>query len=357
MEASVERPERTLGESTVDGRGVTDGARRMITLLACGLAAATAMLAGCGRGEEQAPAGPRTYRVAFAYFSPEPACDNAMAGMLEGLAAEGFVEGANLKVTRQHAFGEIANLPTIMQSLESQGVDLIVPMTTPGVAAAAAAIRTTPAVFVYTYDPLGAGAGRTLEDHLPNFTGVSSFPPIAETMAFVRQVVPAARTIGTVYNPGEANSVRAVRTAREALAGSGVALVETTVSSTADVLQATLAVLARGPEALWITGDNTVIAALEGVIKPATDARVPVVLNDPEFVDRGALAAFGISWGDSGREAGRLAARVLRGESPAGIPIVERARPAVVLNHAVASTLGITFPAAVLAAGEPPSAR
>jgi putative tryptophan/tyrosine transport system substrate-binding protein len=348
-------PDTSHRASTVTGQRYESSARRATAFLACAVALAGGVLDGCGRGEQLGVPVKRAYRIGFAYFSPEPACDNAIAGVLKGLAEEGIVEGKNLEVIKQHAFGEIANLPTIMQSLESRGVDLIVPMSTPGVAAAAATIRTTPVVFVYTYDPLGAGAGRSLTDHLPNFTGVASFPPIGSTMAFIRETVPGVRTIGTVYNPGEANSVRAVRTAREALAGSGVELVETTVAGTNEVMQAALAILARGPQVLWITGDNTVIAALEGVLKPAADARVPVVLNDPEFVDRGALAAFGISWAVSGREAGKLAARVLRGESPRDIPIIDMATPAVVLNHAVASRLGITFPAAILASAQKPA--
>lgn len=301
--------------------------------------------AGCGsRPEAESVGGPRVYRMAFASFGPDAAADNAMQGMLDGLRDEGFEEGRNLAVIRKHAFGEIAQLPSLMQSLDSQGLDLIVPMTTPGLAAAFGAVKRTPMVFVYTYDPLAAGAGNSLTDHLPLATGVASFPPIEETMSLLLEVCPEARIVGTLYNASEANSVKAVSVAREILSRRNVKLEEITIGGTGDVLLGAQALLARNPDAVWVTGDNTVLQALEGIIKPTAAARVPLILNDPEFVERGALMAVGIGWHASGLEAGRMAARVLRGESPAGMPIRELARRRVVLNHAVAERLGLVFP-------------
>ena len=79
-----------------------------------------------------------------------------------------------------------------------------------------------------------------------------------------------------------------------------------------------------------------------------TEAKLPLILNDPEFVDRGALAGVGIGWHASGLAAGKMAARVLRGESPAGIPIVNLAKRRLVLNPEVARKLGVVFPAELL---------
>ena len=309
--------------------------------------------ASCKRGGSSGEAnGGKTYRIAFASFGPDAAADNAIQGTLDGLRAEGFEEGKNLKVERQHAFGEISQLPQMMQSLESQGLDLIVPMTTPGLAAAFGAIRQTPMVFVYTYDPLGAGAGKSLEDHLPHVTGVGSFPPIEETMEVILQIVPQAKKIGTIYNASEANSVKAMLAARKLLATKGVTLEEVTIATTGDVALAVQALLARSPDVVWVTGDNTVLQALEGVIRPTTAAKVPLVLNDPEFVSRGALIGVGIGWHASGLAAGKMAGRVLRGENPAGMPILELAQRRVVLNQDVARKLGLVFPPALVAEAE-----
>jgi ABC-type uncharacterized transport system substrate-binding protein len=294
----------------------------------------------------------RTYTIAFAYFGPDPGADNVMAGFLSALQTEGFVEGKNLEVKKQHAFGELANLTPIMQSLESQRLDLIVPMTTPGVAAAATAVRRSRAVFCFSYDPLGAGAGKSLTEHLPNMTGVASFPPVADTMKTIQHIFPKTKTIGTLYNASEANSVRAVREARGVLANTGVTLQEVTVSATNEVLQGAQALMARGIDVFWVTGDNTVTQALEGPIKVALDSRKPLILNDPEFVERGALMAVGIAWRTTGIAAGKMAARVLRGEDPQGIPIVNVAEQKTVINKEVAQKLGINFPPDILAEAE-----
>lgn len=305
-------------------------------------------LAGCGRESGGEGDGGRVYRIAFASFGPDEAADNAVKGTLDGLRAAGFEEGRNLKVLHRHAAGDVSQLYPMMQALDSQGLDLIVPMTTPGVAAACNAIKQTPMVFVYTYDPLGAGAGQSLENHLPLMTGVASFPPVEQTMEVILQLVPQARKIGTLYNAGEANSVKAVGVARRVLAARGVALEEVTVAGTGDVLLGAQALLARHLDAVWVTGDNTVIQALEAVIGQTSAAKLPLILNDPEFVDRGALVGVGIGWQASGLAAGALAARVLGGESPAGIPIQEVAQRRIVLNLELAKKLGIVFPAELL---------
>ena len=321
--------------------------RRMAASLAVAVGW-VALLGGgtaCRREPEAATVpGAKPYRVGFASFGPDVAADNAIQGYLDGLRAGGIEEGRNLQVVKSHASGDLAQLPELMRSMDARGLDLLVPMTTPGLAAAFTAVRSTPIVFVYTYDPLGAGAGRSFEDHLPRVTGVASFPPIEETMTVLLQLVPKVRKVGTLYNASEANSVKAVGVARAALKARGVALEEVTIGGTGEVALGTQALLARGPDVLWVTGDNTVLQALEGVIKPATSARVPLILNDPEFVERGALAAVGIAWQESGRVAGMFAARVLRGESPAGLPIVSVAQRKVVLNREVARTLGVFCP-------------
>jgi putative ABC transport system substrate-binding protein len=319
-------------------------ARILNTLMMCLTACLMIGVSGCKREAPPPTGASKVFRIAFASFGPDPAADIAIQGYLDGLRNEGIEEGRNLTVLRQHGSGEIAQLPAMMQSLEAQGFDLIVPMSTPGLAAAFGAIKKTPMVFVYTYDPLGAGAGKSFEDHLPHVTGVASFPPIEGTLDLIFQLFPNVRKIGTIYNASEANSVKAIGVARDILKARGVTLEEISIAGTGEVFLGAQALVARNPEVIWLTGDNTVMQALEGVIKPVTAAKLPLILNDPEFVDRGALAGVGIGWHASGMAAGKMAARVLRGESPAGIPIVSLSQRNVVLNHALAKKMGVCFP-------------
>lgn len=311
------------------------------------------MLVGCGQPAGQsgatAPSGERIYKIAFAYFGPEEACDNCIVGVLAGLKAAGIEEGKNLEVIRQHAGGEIANIAPMMQTLDNQGLDIIVPMSTPCVAGAATMVKNTKVVFCYTYDPLGAGVGTSLTSHLPNFTGIASFPPVADAIGILRGLAPAATRFGTLYNPAEPNSVKAVKVAREALAGTGVTLEEITVNNTNEVMQAAQALTARGVQGVFVTGDNTAIQAISAIIKAARDARIPLVLNDPEYVAQGATAAAGIGWHAVGMEGGTIMAKVMRGADPATMPIVELAGKRVVINEEAATAIGITLTPALRA--------
>jgi ABC-type uncharacterized transport system substrate-binding protein len=264
----------------------------------------------------------KMYRIGIAYFAPEEGNDLCIRGLLDGLHSEGFVEGQNLEVLKSHAQAEIGNIPAMMQNFDSQGLDLIIPMSTPCLIAACNVVKKTPMTFVYVYDPIAAGAGKSWTDHRPNVTGVGSFPEIGETFALIQELVPGVRQVGTLYNSSEANSRKAVSVGREACARRGLKLEEVAITSTSEVFQAAQVLATSDIQALWITGDNTALQAFSGIAKVAADHRLPMIINDPEFVDKGALAAIGIGWYKSGFEAGKMASRVLRGAGPTSIPMV-----------------------------------
>lgn len=294
----------------------------------------------------QPPSG-RVFKVGVAYFAPEPGQESCLQGLLDGLRDLGFDEGKNLELIKSHAQGEIANIPAILQNLDSLGLDLIVPMTTPCLTGACSMVKKTPVVFTYVYDPIAAGAGKTPTDHLPNITGVGSFPPIEDTINVIQQLVPRVRSVGTLYNSSEANSRKVVSVARDLFRQRQITLEEIAITNTSEVFQAAQTLASRQVQALWITGDNTALQAFAGIAKVAVDARLPLVINDPEFTEQGALASVGIGWYQTGQAAAKVAARVLRGESPQNLPFENVAVKQLVLNPKVAQQLGLTFPAAL----------
>jgi len=281
------------------------------------------------------PAG-RLYKVGIAYFGPDPGVDVGMQGLLDGLRALGFVEGKNLQLMKAHAQGEMGNIPSMLQNYANQDLDLIVPMTTPLLTGAIGLVKKKPVVFTVVYDPIDAGAGPTREEHVPNITGVGSFPPIPDTVQLIRDLVPGVRRVGTVYNNSEANSRKVVTVARDEFRRQGITLEEVAITNTSEVFQGAQVLTARNIQALRITGDNTVLQAFEGVVKVAGDSRLPLISHDPEFTDRGALARAGLGFYQSGHAAAALAARVLLGEDPRHNPIEEVAVKKLVLNKQVA---------------------
>jgi len=290
----------------------------------------------------------RTYKLGVVYFAPEEGSDLVLKGLFETLAQEGFVEGKNLEVKRAHAQSEIANIPALLQNFDSQPMDLIVTLTTPCLTGACAVVKHKPVVFTYVYDPIAAGAGKSATDHLPQVTGVSSFPPVEDTIELIQKLVPGVKSVGTLYNSSEANSRKVVSVARDLFTKRGIKLEEVTVTGSSEILQAAQVLTHRNIQAMWVTGDNTALQGFDAIAKAARDAKLPLIINDPEFTDRGAVACVGLGWYQAGQSAGKLASRVLRGESPSSIPFEEVAIKKVALNQNVAKTLGITFSPDVL---------
>src|SRR5439155_10365425 len=134
---------------------------------------------------------------------------------------------------------------------------------TPCLTGACAVVKQTPVVFTYVYDPLAAGAGKSFTEHLPNVTGIGSFPPIADMVEMIRKLVPKARVVGTIYNASEANSRKVVEVARGAFSAGGIRLEEAAITNSSEVFQAAQALAARGVGAFWITGDNTALLAFD----------------------------------------------------------------------------------------------
>ena len=311
--------------------------RRRMIVQSAGAALA---LAGCRRSSR----GSGKSRVGLLYFAPEEGAEVCMKGLFDGLAQQGFVKDKTLEVISSHAQGEISNIPMLVQNFVTQGVDLIVTLTTPCLTAACTAARNTRIAFTYCYDPVAAGAGKSFTDHLPNVTGVGSFPPVEETVDLIQKLVPHVKAVGTVYNSSEANSVKVISVAREMFRKRGIALQEVTATNTSEVFQSAQVACYRNVQAMWVTGDNTALQSFDGIVKATNAAKLPLIINDPEFTSRGALACVGIGWYPAGKAGGIVAARVLKGEDPAGIPFQEVVEEKLLLNHDVASRLGITFP-------------
>jgi ABC-type uncharacterized transport system substrate-binding protein len=298
----------------------------------------------------------RTYKIGLAYFSPDPIGEICRKGLFEGLQDLGFVRNKNLQARLANAQGEMANIPTMLQSLDNLGLDLIVSFTTPVLTAAAATVKRTPVVFTEVYDPIAAGAGKSLTDHHPNITGVGSFPPVEETIDILRQLLPGLKSVGTLYNASEANSRKVVGVARKIFRRYGIRLEEVTVGTSSEVYQAAQALLGRGIQALWIAGDNTAALAFESIVKVAADSHTPLIVNDQKFDERGVLAAVGIGWEESCKRAATYVARVLGGEKPAAIPFENYSRMHLDLNRALARKLGIAIPATLNKEADQPRA-
>jgi ABC-type uncharacterized transport system substrate-binding protein len=299
------------------------------------------------RAREKTAAHPdpgRKYRVTAVYFAPNEISEAALRGVQDKLRERGFVPGQNIDYRMVHAQGDMATIPTLMRSVDESDADLIVTLTTPCLMSAVATVKSKPVVFTEVYDPIAAGAGTTASQHHARITGVGSFPPLNDMFDAMQAIAPELKRIGIVYNSAEANSLKAVGTARELVRQRGLHLEEATVGNTSEVFQATQALVQKNIDVLWEIGDNTVNQGLQAMIKAGLEAKVPVVNSDAESAIQGALVGVGISFYESGLAAGELAARVLLGEDPATIPFREMAVVRRGVNLQTAKALGSTIP-------------
>ena len=291
----------------------------------------------------------RVYKIGLAYFAPDPGADLCIQGVFDGLRELGFEEGKNLQVRRAHAQAEIVNIPSLLQNFDSSDVDVILPMSTPVISGACGLVKRKPVVFTYCSDPVAAGAGKSFTNHLPFVTGIGSFPPVQDMVDVIRKSLPHAKSIGTIYNASEANSVKVITVAREIFARAGLKLEEVTVANSAEVLQAAQALAGRSVDAFYIQGDNTVIQGFDAVIKAARDAKRPLFTDDPDSARRGALACIGLGYYRPGYAAAKPLVRVLLGEPPGGIPMENVSEKSVWLDLPQAAKLGVKFPADIVA--------
>jgi putative ABC transport system substrate-binding protein len=154
----------------------------------------------------------------------------------------------------------------------------------------------------------------------------------------------AAKRIGMIWTPAEANSAVATELARQAARELNVELVEQTIASADEVLQAAQSLLTRNVDLFFVSTDSTVVSALESVVKVANDNKKPLFGNDPDSAARGAVAALGIDYFDQGYDSGVMAALILKGEKSAReIPITPSKKGFLAVNTQAARLQGVTL--------------
>jgi putative ABC transport system substrate-binding protein len=286
--------------------------------------------------------------VAVTAIVEHPALDAARNGIRDELAAAGYEEGHNLDLLFESAQGSPAVAARIARKFVGDAPDVIVPISTPSAQAVVGATKEIPVVFTAVTDPVGARLVTNLERPGGNVTGISDRSPIGLQLDLIRQLVPAARRLGVIYNPGEANSVTLVELIRRQAPARGLEIVEATAPRAGDVLPAAER-LVGNVDAIYVPTDNTVVAALEVVVSVGTENQLPVFAGDTESVPRGALAALGFNYYDLGRQTGKMVVRVLEGAKPGDIPVEGVQITELYLNPRAAEAMGVTIPPEMLA--------
>ncbi|WP_234187448.1 ABC transporter substrate-binding protein [Shinella sp. NM-101] len=293
------------------------------------------------------PAKAEDVTVAVTAIVEHPALDAARDGVKEALEAAGYKEGENLKFIYESAQGNPATAAQIARQFVGENPSVIVPISTPSAQAVVSATKDIPVVFTAVSDPLGAQLVKDMDKPGGNVTGLSDMSPVAEHLALIKEILPEAKTIGFLYNSGEANSVSLLAVLKEEAGKAGLTVVESAATKSAEVQGAARALVGRA-DAIYIPTDNTIISALEGAVAVAVEAKLPLFTADTDSVSRGAIAALGFNYKDVGRQTGEVVVRILKGENPGDIAVKVAAGTDLVVNKGAAAKMGVTLPEAVV---------
>ncbi len=293
------------------------------------------------------PARAEEVTVAVTAIVEHPALDAARDGVKDALNAAGYKEGENLKFVYESAQGNPATAAQIARQFAGDAPDVIVPISTPSAQAVVSAIRDIPVVFTAVTDPLGAQLVKDIDKPGGNVTGLSDMSPIADHVALIKEILPEAKSIGYLYNSGEANSVSLLAVLKEEAEKAGLTVVESAATKSAEVQGAARALVGRA-DVIYVPTDNTIVSALEGAVAVAEESKLPLFTADTDSVSRGAIAALGFNYYDVGKQTGEVVVRVLKGENPGDIPVKVAAGTDLVVNKSAAEKMGVSLPESVV---------
>ena len=281
-----------------------------------------------------------TKSVAVTAIVEHPALDAVRDGVKDALKAAGYEEGKNLKWQYQSAQGNTGTAAQIARKFVGDKPDAIVAIATPSAQAVVAATKSVPVVFSAVTDPVAAKLVASWEPSKNNVTGVSDMLALDKQMDLVKQVVPNAKRVGMVYNPGEANSVVVVKELEKLLPKLGMTLVEAAAPRSVDVSSAARSLIGK-VDVIYTNTDNNVVSAYESLVKVGQDAKIPLIASDTDSVKRGAIAALGINYRDLGEQTGRMVVRILKGEKPGDIKPELSTKMELFVNPGAAEKQGV----------------
>ena len=319
--------------------------KKMVTVLLTA-AMVTAMAAGCGKSSDSGSDKNESYTIGIEQFAEHGSLDNCREGFLKGLEDEGIKEGDNLTVKYKNAAADMGTAKQISDSLVSDKVDLVCAIATPSAQSAynAAMKADIPVIYTAVTDPVAAELADKDGKPVGEVTGTSDKLPVEEQLKMIREMLPDAKKIGIMYTTSEANSVSAIEEYKSLVKKYDFELVEKGITTTADVSLAADDLLSK-VDCITNLTDNTVVASLPTILDKANEKKIPVFGSDIEQVKIGCLAAEGIDYIALGKQTGKMAAKVLKGEAKASEQNFETiTEPGFYVNNKVAENLGITVP-------------
>lgn len=266
-------------------------------------------------------------------------------GVVEALKDAGFENGKTVTILYENAQGNIATASQIAAGFASRQPTVAVGISTPSAQSLIQPMtkQGVPVVFAAVTDPIEARLVSSLETRKENVTGVSDGLALQPQLELIQKLLPKTRTIGVIYNPGEANSAKGVLKLQDLAPATGFSLVFATTAKTSDTMSAVQSLVGKA-DAIFIPNDNTAMASIVGIVNFGRSNGLPVFTPDYDSVEQGVLAVRAASHKTMGYKAGQMVVKILKGEKASDLPVEIVHKMDLAINATSAAQLGVVIP-------------
>jgi putative ABC transport system substrate-binding protein len=316
--------------------------RELISILG-GAAAAWPVVA---RGQQ-----PAVPVVGFLSASLSATVAHVVAWLRQSLAEAGYVEGRNLTIEYRFAEGQYDRLPAMATELVRRQVAVIVASPTPAALAAKAASASLPIVFNVPDDPIQLGLVASIARPGGNATGVNFLLSElgAKQLGLLRELIPSASRFGLLVNPNNQNAEAITRDLQTAAAAIRVEIAVVWATDSREIESAFAALVRDKVHALVVGTDPFFYSRRVQLTTLATRHALPAIYNLREYAEAGGLISYGTSLREAYRQLGAYTARILKGEKPSDLPVMQSAKFDFIINLPTAKALGLEVPPMLLA--------
>lgn len=303
------------------------------------------------------PLGVRAQQVAMSvvgFLTSSPVPPGVVTAFREGLAETGFVEGKNVTIEFQGADGEYDRLAMLAADFVARRAAVIFTSGNVAGLAAKSVTATVPIVFATGSDPIGIGLVARINRPEGNVTGATFFanPVIAKRLELLHELVPSVGTVGVLVNRTNPNSSSDAIEIQAAARTLGLRSEVLDAHSDAEVEVAFAALIQRQAGALFVSPDSFFVSRREKIVALAARNAIPTTYARSEYVVAGGLMSYAAVATDSYRQAGIYVGRILKGEKPADLPVVQPTKFELTINMKTAKTLGLTVPLSLQVAAD-----
>ncbi|HEY7246164.1 MAG TPA: ABC transporter substrate-binding protein [Xanthobacteraceae bacterium] len=287
---------------------------------------------------------PRVWRIGV--LATRPPTPPTLSAFRDGLRGRGYVEGQNLSIDVRWPQGTFEHDPSPVAELLNSNVDVIVAQGTPTVIAVRHATSTIPIVMVAVADPVGFGFIASLARPGGNITGLTNIAVelSAKLMELFTELVPGMKRVGLLRNPNNPYATMALRETEDAVRKLNMQ-VEVVDAQTSDEFERAFALLrAKSADGVVVLPDATEVEQSRRIAELAQSARLPTAFQRRENVDAGGLLSYGVDINNQFRQTAFYVDRILKGEKPAELPVMQPTKFELVINLKTAKTLGLTVP-------------